>query len=714
MELWAQDKRLEALDALNNLARPGQAYLPAMLKYVSFLYEMGHRSDACSLLAELSKLIPDDPRVRDLQSELEQFPTGIRRNALAPIVDHYSMWLEAREPAIKRDITLKAALKQQDFKYINALCQRHDLSRSDRRPVKEQALYSLLASPEQVAAALRSETETALNLLESILDAGGWSDLDDLEQKYGPRVIGEQFRWLPSEETTLGRLEMLGVLFCGRLFGSTHKKRVAVIPQDVREVVASALVLLGRRDAAAPQPNLPGHVVSERARPKHATVQLRLELSGVKPAVWRVLLVPADITLHQLHEVIQVAAGWQDYHLYKYDISGLSYSVPSEEDEWYDIEHIDTRKTLLSSVLYPGLRFKYLYDFGDHWEHVLTVEAVNPVEEPLLYAQCLSGERAFPPEDCGGLSGYRSLMRALDNPGHPEHLELKQWSQGWDPDHFNKTAINKTLERMRYRRKPKHSAPVEQAEAQAEPSQLQGKGENTGAGSVTERIAADGSQLATLLAEVGCNVSIETVRGLTLGCIAASNVVMPGEMLEVLWGADEPVFNSEEHAKRVLGQFFSLWNQIASACRSGQPYRFSPAGKINTMQDAMRYFRMREDEISGFLRGFRLGQDDKDATNTAIRTSIETLEAALEMIRRYRQIAEVYQAYNLAEFGVWDTLSNVDRGVEMAITLILREQMQRRARQMLSGAQPVTSVRVGRNERCPCGSGKKYKHCCGK
>ena len=64
----------------------------------------------------------------------------------------------------------------------------------------------------------------------------------------------------------------------------------------------------------------------------NAVYQLKVTLDDSKPPIWRRILVSENITLHDLHEIIQRVMGWHNYHLHMFRISGQIYGDP-EEDE---------------------------------------------------------------------------------------------------------------------------------------------------------------------------------------------------------------------------------------------------------------------------------------------------------------------------------------------------------------------------------------------
>lgn len=191
-----------------------------------------------------------------------------------------------------------------------------------------------------------------------------------------------------------------------------------------------------------PQPN-PSPAPARRGRkPRPRLLQLRITLAHVEPPVWRLVRVPDAYTLHQLHRVIQLVFGWLDYHLYQFEAGGHRYEEPLEE-----AEHEDSTVVRMSDLtLARGARFTYTYDFGDYWVHEIQVEGVyiaTPMDGQPELPVLLGGERAGPPEDCGGPHGYAELLQALADVDDPEHGEYRLWAGDYDRERFDvRTARN--------------------------------------------------------------------------------------------------------------------------------------------------------------------------------------------------------------------------------------------------------------------------------
>lgn len=86
------------------------------------------------------------------------------------------------------------------------------------------------------------------------------------------------------------------------------------------------------------------------------------------------------------------------------------------------------------------------YDYGDNWQHTVVVESIDDPDDRVVYPICVGGQRAFPPEDCGGVGGYGELVAALKSPKHPDHDQMLTWVGGYfDPDSFDTNSVNRLL-----------------------------------------------------------------------------------------------------------------------------------------------------------------------------------------------------------------------------------------------------------------------------
>ena len=155
---------------------------------------------------------------------------------------------------------------------------------------------------------------------------------------------------------------------------------------------------------------------------------LKVALNGSRPEIWRRFVVPADISLDRLHDVIQVVMGWQDSHLHEFLFGRKRFTEDPEEPEQGKEEAFFRLCDLIHT---KGKSFTYLYDFGDSWSHEITLEHANFRADHLPCAfYCIEGEGCCPPEDCGGINGFYHLLSVLENPDSDDYDDTMTWLQG--------------------------------------------------------------------------------------------------------------------------------------------------------------------------------------------------------------------------------------------------------------------------------------------
>jgi hypothetical protein len=190
-----------------------------------------------------------------------------------------------------------------------------------------------------------------------------------------------------------------------------------------------------------------------------AICQLKITIADIEPAIWRRLHVPADATLAELHEAIQAAFGWLNYHLHQYIVDGQHIGVPSPEysDE---LPPMNDEQDVRVRDIVGATKIIYEYDFGDSWEHVIEIESVATAGGPdVICATCSAGARARPPEDCGGTSGYQRLLEILADREHQDYRQMKTWvGRRYDPEKLDLAAVNRALQRLRRRSSSTRSA----------------------------------------------------------------------------------------------------------------------------------------------------------------------------------------------------------------------------------------------------------------
>jgi hypothetical protein len=180
---------------------------------------------------------------------------------------------------------------------------------------------------------------------------------------------------------------------------------------------------------------------------------LTIELADTAPVISRTILIPETATFLDLHEAIQDAAGWQDYHLWRFDDldeKGRRGKPVAVHEMEADDGPMAKSVTLGKVFTKTDKLVLYTYDFGDGWEHVVALDEIRTMDETFT-RRLVAGERSFPPEDCGGIPGYEMCLLALGRieyegpadykPSDEELAERREWLGDWDPDGFDLAAV---------------------------------------------------------------------------------------------------------------------------------------------------------------------------------------------------------------------------------------------------------------------------------
>lgn len=170
------------------------------------------------------------------------------------------------------------------------------------------------------------------------------------------------------------------------------------------------------------------------SKPQSRICRFKVSLLDIDPVIWRIIEVPETYTFWDLHVAIQDAMGWLDYHLHAFvpassgESSAIHIGIPEGpmDDEFLPGWTVPITRHFAK----PGDTAGYEYDFGDGWAHVVELMAIEAAERGAKYPRCIEGERACPPEDCGGVPGYYRLLEILADPSDEEHDEMVEWLKG--------------------------------------------------------------------------------------------------------------------------------------------------------------------------------------------------------------------------------------------------------------------------------------------
>jgi len=170
-------------------------------------------------------------------------------------------------------------------------------------------------------------------------------------------------------------------------------------------------------------------------------LRFRVDLMLMPTPVWRRFLVPASASFWDLHVAIQDVMGWCDKHLHQFTLdhsrSGerLRFGVP-DNSQFHGVNEI------LPGWEHPVAGYckadmpamLYTYDFGDCWQHEVSMEGIVPNAGDADLPICLAGDGKCPPEDCGGPSVYNDSTPESDpeTTFAPEKVVFDDPRQRWE------------------------------------------------------------------------------------------------------------------------------------------------------------------------------------------------------------------------------------------------------------------------------------------
>ena len=173
--------------------------------------------------------------------------------------------------------------------------------------------------------------------------------------------------------------------------------------------------------------------------------QFKITLKDIKPLIWRRIQVPKTYTFWDFHVAIQDVMSWFDSHLHKFEIvNPLSRTktiigIPNEDEDFANYKTLPGWKQKIADYFSKENKSaNYIYDFGDNWEHEIILEKILPKKNNVTYPICIKGERACPPEDCGGSYGYEDFLKIIGDPDDEQHERMLEWIGGeFDSEHFD-------------------------------------------------------------------------------------------------------------------------------------------------------------------------------------------------------------------------------------------------------------------------------------
>lgn len=184
-------------------------------------------------------------------------------------------------------------------------------------------------------------------------------------------------------------------------------------------------------------------------------VGVRVALRYSDPKIWRRFQLPIYVSLTVLHDIIKVAFDWDGSHMSAFYIGRESYMADfgwGEFDE--SLPHSDFL-SLQDVIDKKARQVRYIYDFGDTWEHSISFGKVRVIDTPMTAPELLGGARTAPIEDCGGFYTYERYIEMLNDPDYEKTHEYDEEDPAWwmkdtgfDPERFDEDGLREELKKI--------------------------------------------------------------------------------------------------------------------------------------------------------------------------------------------------------------------------------------------------------------------------
>ncbi len=226
-----------------------------------------------------------------------------------------------------------------------------------------------------------------------------------------------------------------------------------------------------------------------------------------------------------------------------------------------------------------------------------------------------------------------------------------------------------------------------------------------------------------LLKEADAKLSLPEIYGLLYGCHAAPHIFRPSQLISTIFGKNEEAFTSMEESEKVIGNLLFLWNVLGGWKPESAPLFYPDIGYPDTPAGLMERVKDNLTIIKSFIKGLDLGETAKTDFSSDAVDALKSLSETDAFLARYIELFQKQDNIEDEEFKKTKDLiidmegiaghciGRINLGLKEARMRVVKE-MQKAANSQKKAAQ-AKSAKVQRNELCPCGSGKKYKKCCG-
>ncbi len=187
--------------------------------------------------------------------------------------------------------------------------------------------------------------------------------------------------------------------------------------------------------------------------------------------------------------------------------------------------------------------------------------------------------------------------------------------------------------------------------------------------------------------------------GFLAGVVVSQDMIMPSEWMACIWGDDTAGFVDEKQAQHVMGAIMMMYNSIIEMLQNGA---YAPLYDFDNDGSALW-----EIWLDGFWKAAMLRQKDWEAM--ILDEKNPELQHTVSTVTRLQQLAFLSGEDMEPLKGDDGLCEHAEDLLPVAVELLHQYRMNQ---PIIPHRTPVTREKIGRNDPCPCGSGKKFKKCC--
>lgn len=453
---------------------------------------------------------------------------------------------------------------------------------------------------------------------------------------------------------------------------------------------------------------------------------VNISFQYIEPKIWRRVILPAGCTFNRLHEIIQSVTNFQDYHSFAFEIEGNFITnngaiLAEYKGRTYAGGKVKSPTRMkIDNYLEKHRKLVYEYDFGDSW--LFDVELENVVDDYYFgYPTILAGEGNAPPEDVGGPPGYEEFLTVYHDPAHPDYIHHYAWAeqQFYLPLDIEET--NEALKQVKYQK--------------------------------TEWEHIDHDRFFVLsdkyrgsdYVDIESIANVERVVQYAVACTNLYGTISYPNFLEIYNSHNEPPVTSKElkgifthplyirelEAKEVEAYEEGLFHKEMDLLNDYDEFIHTITGKpfyVPNQEELLRYTKKgyyEKTPAQGELAK-KMAKDFYGGSPLLIQLEIDKL--VLELAAAQADFNKIVQGF--LQRHVCNDLTEVNEYTKVITKIGNTTRIWENrghtphelAQKELSHFKPLpkeavrvtTGAKVGRNDSCPCGSGKKFKKCCGR